>query len=133
MNGMGTRDITDKDLMALYKSRLKDRAQSVTRRRRQVESSPKQMSTLLDQFFGQDSQAARKIDEGRALIAWETYVGDVAARYSHAERIRGDQLVVRVVDPLWMQQLSLLKHGLLKKYAEDFPRLNLRDIFFTRR
>lgn len=130
---MASRDVSDKELLELYRSRLKDRAQSVTRRRRQLEAPPRGMGELLDHFFGQDSEAARKMDEGRALLAWEMYVGEAAARHSQAQRIRGDQLIVQVVDPLWMQQLSLLKHGLLKKYRQDFPRLGLRDIYFVRR
>ena len=126
------KDDAEKNLMALYRARMKDRAQCVTRRRRAVEAPPKKMSDLLTQFFGADSEAVRKLEENRALNAWDSYVGEAALRFSQAQRIRGEQLVVRVADPMWMQQLSLLKRELLKKYRTDFPRLNLRDIYFAR-
>ena len=126
------KNTSDKELMALYRSRLKDRAQSVTRRRRQIERPLQPFSELLTQYFGKNSEAMQKIEESRAILAWESFVGEAAARFSQAQRVRGDTLIVRVADPLWMQQLSLLKYELLKKYQAMFPRLQLTNIFFTR-
>jgi predicted nucleic acid-binding Zn ribbon protein len=74
----------------------------------------------------------RRIDESRACLAWEALVGPSAARFSQALRVRQGTLIVRVPDPLWMQQLSLLKYELLKKYRAKFPQLQIKDIYFTR-
>ena len=90
------------------------------------------MSDLLGKYFGHDSEAMQRLEEHRALQAWEMYVGDAACRVSTALRVRQGTLLVRVRDPLWMQQLSLLKRELIRKYQADFPRLEIRDIFFTR-
>ena len=120
------------DLLKLFRQRRKDRAQSKTKRRKSMESSPEPMSDLLGNYFHGNPEALRKIEETRALMAWEGYVGSAAARISHALRLRGHMLVVRVPDPLWMQQLSFLKQDLLKRYAKDFPKLKIREIFFTR-
>ena len=123
----------DRELLSLYLARKKDRAQATTRRRKQREATPLPVGDLLNDFFGKDPRALRRLEESRALLAWERFVGEVAARVCVAQRIRGNTLIVRVPDPLWMQQLSLLKQELLAKYREAFPRLRLNDIFFTRR
>jgi len=124
-------DITEKELLALYRSRIKDRSQSRTKRRRQLENAPQTVGTLLQSYFQADSQALRRIEESRATQAWETLVGPAASRFSQALKLRGNTLIVRVSDALWMQQLSLLKHELLRKYRTLFPRLGLKDIYFT--
>lgn len=92
----------------------------------------KTLGALIGSYFKADKQAVRKIEEARAIMAWDALVGDSAARVSKAMRVRGYQLVVRVSDPLWMTQLSYLKHDLIKKYQADFPQLGIRDIFFVR-
>lgn len=120
------------DLLKLFRQRRKDRIQSKTKRRKSMEASPQPMGDLLGNYFAGNPEALRKIEETRALLAWETYVGSAAARVTQALRLRGNMLVVRVPDPLWMQQLSFLKQELLKKYAKDFPKLKIREIFFTR-
>jgi len=120
------------DLLKLFRQRRKDRVQSKTKRRKALESSLQPMGDLLGNYFQGNPEALKKIEETRALMAWETYVGSAAARVTQALRLRGNMLVVRVPDPLWMQQLSFLKHELIKKYAKDFPRLKIREIFFTR-
>ncbi len=122
----------DKDLEALYRDRLQDRHQSRTKRRRQLEAPPKRFGDLLALVFKEDATSSRRLQESRALHAWGTFVGEVAARFSQALRVRNRTLVVRVSDPLWMQQLCLLKAGLLRRYRAEFPHLILEDIYFTR-
>jgi hypothetical protein len=130
---MAGRDVSDKDLLTLYRDRLKDREQSVTRRRKALESTPKPMDQLLDLFFGKSIDATRKIAEWRAKQAWPKYVGPMVARYTRVERINGDKMVVLVGDALVMPELLFAKNKLLKMYARDFPALGLRDIFFLRK
>ena len=122
----------EKELLELYRNRLRDRAQSRTRRRKAIESSPRKISALLPEFFAGDPEAVRRIEETKAILAWDALVGTVAARFSQALRVRNGTLTVRVKEPLWMQQLSMLKHELLKKYRLQFPKLGIKDIFFTR-
>jgi predicted nucleic acid-binding Zn ribbon protein len=125
--------VDDKELMQLYRARLKDKSQSRSRRRRRLENTPQPFSELLGLLFKNDSEALRRIEESRALLAWPDCVGDCAARVSEALKLRSGTLIVWVRDPLWMQQLSLLKYELLKKYRESFPKLEIRDIYFTNR
>jgi len=124
--------ITDKELTKLYYTRVRDNKAAKTRRRKSLEQIPKRMDALLTEFFEVDSTALRRIEESRAVIAWPSYVGESAALVSKAQRVRNNTLIVGVTDPLWMQQLSLLKQVLLKRYRKDFPRLGIQDIYFTR-
>ncbi len=124
--------VTQSELLTLYRARKRDRAQSRTKRRQALENMPKPLCDALSIYFKKDPETLKKIDENRAMIAWAQYVGEAAARVSQVLKLRNRTLVVRVRDPLWMQQLSLLKHELLKKYDKDFPQLDIRDIYFTR-
>lgn len=126
------RKVTEKELFELARNRKRDRAQSRTKRRIATESRPKPVAELISQLFAHDAEAMRRMEETRALMAWVNYVGESAGRVSEAIRVRNGTLVVRVCDPLWMQQLSLLKRDLVRRYMKDFPKLAVRDIFFTR-
>jgi Dna[CI] antecedent, DciA len=123
---------SDKALADLYRMRVRDRTQYKSRRQKSLDAHPRPLSDLVKAFFQGDGEAVRKLEENRALMVWTSYVGESAARYSTPLRVRSHRLVVRVDDPLWMQQLSLLKHELLKKYQRAFPSLQLTEIFFTR-
>ena len=125
-------EVKEKDLLKLYRARLRDKAQSRTRRRRQVESAPQPLGNLVEAFFQSDGDAMRRIEESKAIQAWEALVGPTGARFSKAIKTRGDTLIVKVADPLWMQQLMLLKRQLLKKYRALMPKLGLKDIYFIR-
>jgi predicted nucleic acid-binding Zn ribbon protein len=122
----------EKELLRVQKMRRRDRQQATTKRRRQGDDLPNSFKTLLSAFFKSDPEALRQIEENKALEAWEKYVGEAAARVSSAVRIRGSTLTVLVRDPVWMQQLSFLKQGILAKYRQDFPKLSLTQIFFSR-
>ncbi len=121
----------EKDLKKLYADRLKDRRQSKTRRRLRAEASPQALTQLLPIYFDKSPQTLSKIEETRALISWEKYVGESAASQSQAVRLRAGTLTVKVLSPIWMQQLSLFKDRILKHYRRDFPNLKIRNIFFT--
>jgi predicted nucleic acid-binding Zn ribbon protein len=122
----------EKDLAELFKDRVKDRKNYKSRRAKALEAMPHKFSELLVNLYKQDPETLARIEENRALLAWEGYVGEAAGRVSQALRVRSGTLIVRVTDPIWMQQLHLLKRELLRKYRAAFPRLELRDIFFTR-
>jgi predicted nucleic acid-binding Zn ribbon protein len=121
----------EKELKKIYADRLKDKRQSRTKRRQRIEAHPQALGRLLPAYFTQSPKTLAKIEENRALLAWEKYVGESAAAVSKAVRFRGGTLTVRVSSPLWMQQLLLLKERILKHYQKDFPGLQVRSIFFT--
>jgi predicted nucleic acid-binding Zn ribbon protein len=125
-------DKFEKELIELQKKRRKDRQQATTKRRRQGDALPNSFASLLTQFFKADPEALTQIEHSKALDAWPRYVGDVAARASKAARIRNGTLTVVVKDPMWMQELSFQKRNLLAKYQAEFPKLGIRDIYFSR-
>jgi predicted nucleic acid-binding Zn ribbon protein len=122
----------EKELMRMQKMRRRDRQQATTKRRRQGEELPNSFKSLLTAFFKSDPEALQQIEENKALEAWGRYVGEAAARVSQAVRARNGTLTVLVRDPVWMQQLSFLKQGILAKYRQDFPKLGINQIFFNR-
>lgn len=126
-------DSDERKLALIYKTRLRDAAFAKGKRRRALEAGPRRLNALLETYFSKSSPSQRdRMEECRAMLAWETYVGRAAALVSTPLRIRNGSLTVQVTDPLWMQQLSLLKQDILARYRRDFSRLNLKDIYFTR-
>lgn len=125
--------VTDKDLIALYRSRKTDFEKARTKRKRQLAQRPEEMKDILGNYFQSDPSMMRQLEEARALLAWPKYIGTAASLNAVAHRFKGSTIVILVNDPLWMQQLILLKNDLLKKFQKDFPRLKIRDLFFTRR
>lgn len=122
----------ERRLQEIFLARRRDRAQLKSRRQKTIDAPLRKFDSLIEGMFQEDRQTLRKIEETRACLAWEQLVGPTAARFSHAQRMRGPQLVVKVSDPLWLTQLSLLKTELLQKYQTQFPQLGIRDIFFVR-
>lgn len=125
-------DKDEKYLLEIQRKRRKDKQQATTKRRRQGESIPPSMGELLTTFFAKDPETLAQIEETKALEAWPRYVGEAAARVSKAVRLRQGTLTVYVKDPMWMQQLSFLKQGILAKYKQDFPKIPIRQLYFSR-
>jgi len=125
--------VEEKSLLKLYKDRLKDRKKAKTRRFQKIEAGPQNMADVLGDFFKKDPERYRKIQQTKAMMAWPEIVGAVAAQFSKPIKIRGAQMVVQVSEPIWAQQLILLKYSILKKYRKRFPRLGLKDLFIVRK
>lgn len=125
--------ITEKDLALLYRERKKDFEKARTKRKRQLAAAPEPMKDLLGYYFKSDSSRMRQMEEAKAILAWPRYIGEAATEHASAKRFRGSTLIILVTDPLWMQQLMLLKYELLKRYQKDFPSLKIKDLFFTRK
>jgi len=68
----------------------------------------------------------------RAVLLWNEVVGPQIAARTRPERIRDGILEVSVDQPVWMQQLQLLKPQLLGKLNAQLGEAPLRDIFLKR-
>lgn len=121
-----------KDLRRLEAMRRRDRGFLNTKKRRARESAPESLSLVLGKMFN-SPEARRSILESRALLLWPDLLGEPGTRFTEPLRVRGTTLVVRVTDPLWMQQLCLLKDDLLQRYRQHLPQLRLTDLFFVRK
>lgn len=120
-----------KKIQDLIRARRKD-IQELKKKRQRFQKGPEKVESVLLNIFKDNSEISKRIAESRAVMAWPNLVGNAAAQASTALKIRNNVLIVQVADPLWMQQLMLLKNSLLKKYRAAFPSLPLVDIFFTR-
>ncbi len=63
---------------------------------------------------------------------WNDVVGPQIARYAQPLRIRDRVLEVRVSQPVWMQQLQLLKPKILQRLNEQLNEELIDDIFLKR-
>lgn len=122
-----------KELKEIFQARKKD-YQKKERGRRYFKAKiePQKASDVLNLFFKNEPQTLIKIKESQALLAWERYVGKEAAAVSKPIRIKEEELLVFVSDPLWLHQLLLVKRQLIARYAQEFPQLKIKDIFFKR-
>lgn len=73
-----------------------------------------------------------KVKECRAWLAWDDAVGPQIAAHARPVRVRDGVLEVRVDQPVWMQQLQLLKPKILAKLNDRPGPPALRDIFWRR-
>ncbi|BCR03936.1 hypothetical protein DESUT3_10050 [Desulfuromonas versatilis] len=70
--------------------------------------------------------------EYRAWQVWDEVVGPQIAARARPLRIREGVLEVRVEQPVWMQQLQLLKPRILAKLNERLGAGTLKDIYLRR-
>lgn len=73
-----------------------------------------------------------KIGEYQAWLIWDEVVGPQIAAQARPIRIRQQVLEVRVSQPVWMQQLQLMKPMILKKLNERLGENTLSDIYLRR-
>jgi len=73
-----------------------------------------------------------RLQQYRAVLIWNDVVGPQIAARTRPERIRDNVLEVCVDQPVWMQQLQLLKPQLLAKLNARLGDAPLRDIFLKR-
>lgn len=125
--------MTNKDLRKLYEKRLHDKRQLKSRRQSSLEKKPKIFEELLNDIFKQNPQLDLKVQEHKILQVWSEIVGEVVAKASKPIKLQKNVLAVYVTDSLWMQQLIFLKIEILKKYKKRFPKIWVRDIFFTQK
>ncbi len=119
-------------LQELLLMRRRDIKAAFGRKKWREKKATQTFGTLLNLFFKDRPEILRKVDENSALLSWKEVVGETAAAFSEATRLRGHTLVVRVKDAIWMQQLSLLKTTIVRLYQKKYPQLGIKDIYFTR-
>ncbi len=121
-----------KEATELLQLRRRDHEIAYRKRKWREKLSLQPISNVLTSLFKDKPHVLKKMDEGAAIMAWKEVVGETTAAFSEAIRFRGNTLVVQVSDAIWMQQLSLLKTSLLRRYQQQFPALKIKDIYFTR-
>jgi len=103
----------------------------VKRRDRPPMRSPAGISELLGELLARQGME-EKLEEYRVWLVWEACVGPQIAAQARPLRLRDGILEVRVSQPVWMQQLQLLKPQLLGKLNQRLEGAPLKDIYLKR-
>jgi predicted nucleic acid-binding Zn ribbon protein len=69
--------------------------------------------------------------EARAVVMWPQVVGEVMARATEAQRVRGGVLLVATRSSAWSQELSFHKRAILRTYKERLGTEFIRDIRYS--
>jgi hypothetical protein len=70
-----------------------------------------------------------RIREHTIWDAWGEIVGNTIAQYSQPENIKNGLLVVKVSDPIWMQQLQFMKEIIIEKTNERLKKPLVKKIY----
>jgi len=92
---------------------------------------PVGVSQLLGELLARQGME-EKLEEYRVWLVWEACVGPQIAAQARPLRLRDGVLEVRVSQPVWMQQLQLLKPQLLAKINQRLDGTALKDIYLKR-
>ncbi len=67
----------------------------------------------------------------RAYELWNSVVGQRIARHAEVLNIQGGILTVKTSSPVWAQELSFMKHELLRKLNAALPCAGFQDLHFV--
>ncbi len=74
-------------------------------------TGPEHIATVLDSLFKQEG-LEEEIRVHRALLDWESIVGDTVARHATAAYIEHGTLIVEVANSAWMHRLQMQESDL---------------------
>ncbi len=84
---------------------------------------------ILDRLTQKMGIAAR-LEQEKAVVLWGEAVGGSVARRARAVSIRGGMLFVIVENSMWLQELALLKEGIIGKLNSLIGAEVVKDIVF---
>jgi predicted nucleic acid-binding Zn ribbon protein len=73
----------------------------------------------------------RDLDDYRIFEAWERVVGEQIARNAQPVRLDAKRLVVNVKNPVWMQELTLLREDIRRRINEWMGRELVQELFLV--
>ncbi len=89
------------------------------------------VSSLIEDLI-QSKGFEGKLQEYRSWAVWDEVVGPTIAARARPVRIRDGILEVRVDQPVWMQQLQLMKPKIIAKLNQHLGEGVLKDLFLRR-
>ncbi|MFP6626273.1 MAG: DUF721 domain-containing protein [Deltaproteobacteria bacterium] len=99
-------------------------------RHRRHNQSPRRLSDLLTSALARLG-LERNLDDYRLWEAWDEVVGPQIARNAQPIRLDRNRLVVAVKNPVWMQELTLLRSDIITKLNQWMGRKVVSDIFLV--
>jgi predicted nucleic acid-binding Zn ribbon protein len=90
---------------------------------------PQHIGTILDSFFKQQG-LEETIRVHRAVVDWDSVVGDTVSRHARAVHIEHGTLIVEVESPGWMHRLQMQEEELRTRINRHFGEEIIRQIRF---
>ena len=72
----------------------------------------------------------KAIEEYEAFKVWDEIVGKKISNVTKTENIIAGKLYVKVDNPVWRNELTLLKPMILEKYEKKFAKKIISDVIF---
>lgn len=92
--------------------------------------TPERIGEILKERIGALGWEAR-LREERLLDGWEAVVGLRIAAHARPSHIANRRLTIVTENPVWTQQLILLKAELLRRIAADYGPEAVTDLYFV--
>jgi predicted nucleic acid-binding Zn ribbon protein len=92
-------------------------------------AQPEEAAKILERLTARMGIAAR-LESEKAVVLWEEAVGKGIARRAKAVSVRNQILFVVVQNSAWLQELSLLKEGVIEKLNSLVGKEVVKDIVF---
>jgi predicted nucleic acid-binding Zn ribbon protein len=92
-------------------------------------AEPERAGNILERLIARMGITSR-LEKEKAVILWEEVVGKPTARRAEAVSIKAGKLVVVVESSAWLQQLALLKEGIIEKLNSRIGKPVVEDIVF---
>jgi predicted nucleic acid-binding Zn ribbon protein len=90
-------------------------------------TQPEKIGSILERLISRMGISAR-LEREKAVILWEKAVGRSIARRAEAVSFKGGRLVVVVKDSTWLQELALMKEGIIEKLNSLLGKPIVEDI-----
>jgi predicted nucleic acid-binding Zn ribbon protein len=92
-------------------------------------AEPERAGNILDRLVARMGITAR-LQREKAVVSWEEAVGAKIARRAEAVSITGGRRVVVVENSTWLQELALMKEGIIEKINSLVGKPVVEDIIF---
>ena len=92
-------------------------------------AQPERAGNILDRLTDRMGIAAR-LEKEKAVVLWSEAVGRGVARKAKATSVRDNILFVTVQNSMWLQELALLKEGIITKINSLVGKEVIKDIVF---
>jgi len=95
---------------------------------------PKGNLEPLEQLLGNalhNTGLGKRLQEYKAVEAWDEVVGDLVAEHSNATGIREGTLFVDVTSSVWMQELQLLRGEIIERLNAHLGRSFVKQVVLS--
>jgi len=92
-------------------------------------AEPERAGSILDRLARRMGITAR-LETEKAVVLWEEVVGERVASRTQATAVKGGKLFVAVENSAWLQQLALMKEGIIDKINSRVGKPVVEDIVF---